>query len=82
MPTITILIFIFDCLVRIFLDHFIEDSSYGSNEVVFIIVLTMANLDGDLSRMSIGEFDESGTALYRSKLNVPMRGGHMRFKPF
>ncbi|XP_022172411.1 telomerase-binding protein EST1A-like isoform X2 [Myzus persicae] len=55
LPTITILIFIFDCLVRIFLDHFIEDSSYGSNEVVFIIVLTMANLDGDLSRMSIGD---------------------------
>jgi len=44
----------------------------------------MANLDGDLSRMSIGEFDESGTALYRSKLSMSRcrRGGHMGFRPF
>jgi len=53
LPTIILLLFV--CLSRIFLDYFFDDSPYGSNEVVFL-VLTMANLDEDLSRMSIGEW--------------------------
>jgi len=34
----------------------------------------MANLDGDLSRMSIGEFDESGTSTLPFKISCPAAG--------